>query len=296
MKPKKEPFVYDRTLRDILQSIPVEFVRLLTNKTAVELLETSFPKVEEKRADLVVRLDDESIFHLEIQSCSDSSMPKRMLKYAGLIYELYDIFPSQMVLYIGNRKTKFKNEIKIKKENSSIDYKYDVKLIKDFDCKILIESDSIDDNILATLCKIKNVDNFINRLKDKLFALDNKKQEDYMRKLFYLLRLRPNLHQKIYNKQKKELAMPFVLDRRIDPLYKEGMEIGVAKGVAKERREGILQMIELILKLKFHSKPQWLYYLKNIKDIDKFTKIKDFILNAKTIDEVEKFIKTKIMI
>ena len=90
--------------------------------------------------------------------------------------------------------------------------------------------------------------------------------------------------------------MPFVLDRRIDPLYKEGMEIGVAKGVAKERREGILQMIELILKLKFHSKPQWLYYLKNIKDIDKFTKIKDFILNAKTIDEVEKFIKTKIMI
>ena len=50
-------------------------------------------------------------------------------------------------------------------------------------------------------------------------------------------------------------------------------------------------MIEVILDLKFHSKPQWLYsYLKNIKDIDKFTKIKDFILDAKTINEVEKFV------
>ncbi len=87
LKQKKESFVYDRTLRELLQGIPREFIKLLANKNAIELLETSFPKVEEKKADLLVRLEDNSLFHLEVQTKNDASMPKRMLKYASLIYE-----------------------------------------------------------------------------------------------------------------------------------------------------------------------------------------------------------------
>jgi len=55
------------TIREIFQEVPTTFVKLLTNKEAKELLETKFPKVEEKEADLVVRLEDDGIFHLEIQ-------------------------------------------------------------------------------------------------------------------------------------------------------------------------------------------------------------------------------------
>jgi len=50
---KTEQFIYDRTIREIFQEIPTTFIKLLTNKDAVELLETKFPRVEEKQADLV---------------------------------------------------------------------------------------------------------------------------------------------------------------------------------------------------------------------------------------------------
>jgi hypothetical protein len=215
---KKEPFIYDKTLREILQGIPQKFIQILINKKAVEILDSSFPKVEEREADLIVKLEDGSIFHLEIQTATDTSMPKRMLKYASLIYDLYDIFPLQMVLYIGDHDTKMSGKIK----NSSLQYSYTVKKMRDIDCRQLIESEDIGDNILAVLCKIDDFDKFIFKLQQKLMNLDNKKREDYLRKLAYILRLRPKLYDKIYAKQKKELAMPFVLHKRIDPLYKAG--------------------------------------------------------------------------
>ncbi len=80
-KPKQnkkniEHFVYDRTIREIFQEIPTSFVKLLTNKEAIELLETKFPKVEEKQIDLLVKLNDNSLFHLELQLSDDIDMPQ----------------------------------------------------------------------------------------------------------------------------------------------------------------------------------------------------------------------------
>ena len=38
--PKKESFIYDRTLRDLLQDIPTTFVKLLTGKNAIKMLDS----------------------------------------------------------------------------------------------------------------------------------------------------------------------------------------------------------------------------------------------------------------
>ena len=114
MPKQKDSFIYDRTLRELFQDAPKVLIKLLINKEIKEILETSFPKVEERRVDLLTRLEDDTLFHLEIQSINDSLMPKRMLKYASLIYENYDEFPKQMVLYVGDRNIKIKREIKEK--------------------------------------------------------------------------------------------------------------------------------------------------------------------------------------
>jgi hypothetical protein len=78
-------------------------------------LETSIPKVEERRVDLLTRLEDETL------------MPKRKLKYASLIYENYDEFPQQMVLYVGDRNIKIKSKIKEK----NLRYNYEVRDIRE---------------------------------------------------------------------------------------------------------------------------------------------------------------------
>ena len=276
---KKEPFAYDRTLRDLFQDIPKGLVKLLSNKEAVEFLETKFPKVEEKEADIVVKLEDDTIFHLEIQSTDDKTMPKRMLQYALLIENIHGQFPLQSVLYIGEKEIEIKNSIK----TEHINYQFDVKNIKEIDCSVLIESEDINDNVLAILCNVKDIDKLLKRLNAKLMSLDNKKREDYLRKIFYLLRLRPNLYQNIYRIKKEELKMPFIIEKAKDPLYKEGMEIGIEEGIEKGIEKGAQQeriaLTKSLLKLGVD--------IKIIKEAtgfseEKITKIKNSFLNSET--------------
>jgi predicted transposase/invertase (TIGR01784 family) len=74
----------------------------------------------------------------------------------------------------------------------------------------------------------------------KLAKLENKKREDYLRKLFYLMRLRPNIAKMLREKEKED-KIPFILDREIDPLYREGKQkaeketkLAVAKNMLKQ--------------------------------------------------------------
>ena len=139
-----------------------------------------------------------------------------------------------MVLYVGEANIEFKNSINA----FGLNYKYEIRNIKDIDCKYLIESDNINDNVLSILCNVKDIDKLLERLKNKLMSLDNKKREDYLRKITYLLRLRPNLNKEIQKINKGELAMPFVIEKTKDPLYKEGLLIGVEKGIEKGIEKG----------------------------------------------------------
>ncbi len=90
-------------------------------------------------------------------------MPKRMLKYASLIYESYDEFPFQMVLYVGDRDIKISSKIKEK----NLRYNYEIRDIRDFDCSKLIESEDITDNIIAILSNIKDFDKHANLHRQK---------------------------------------------------------------------------------------------------------------------------------
>jgi len=153
-----------------------------------------------------------------------------------LIKELYGKFPKQMVLYLSEKE--------IIDEPIAIDrlkYSYITKHIKDIDCQELINSSDINDNILAVLCKIEDFDRFIYRLKDKLLSLKEHQRKDYMQKLSFLLRLRPNLYAKIEKMDKGDRFMPLVLEEKRDPLYKKGMVLGKEEGRKEGQRNGKLE-------------------------------------------------------
>ena len=187
--------VYDKTLREIFNNIPITLIKLLTGKNISKLLNPSFPSIKEREADFLVELEDGEIFHLEIQSINDKNMPRRMLFYALLIEEVYNKFPIQAVLYVGDKNISISN--KLKRKNLYFEYKvYD---IKEIDCKVLIESDNIEDNILAILCNMKNSEFFLEKIMLKLLKLPEKQRADYLRKLIILARLRPKLYNKLEN-------------------------------------------------------------------------------------------------
>ena len=80
----------DISLREVISNLPHKFVEILTNKKGVKLLDTALPNVKDKRADLIVELEDKTIFHLELQSSNDNKMAYRMLEYYLLIKEKFD--------------------------------------------------------------------------------------------------------------------------------------------------------------------------------------------------------------
>ena len=58
---KKEKFVYDRSLRELFGEIPKTLIKLLVNKDIKEVLDISFPKVKERKVDLLTRLEDDTL-------------------------------------------------------------------------------------------------------------------------------------------------------------------------------------------------------------------------------------------
>jgi len=244
---EKDLFVYDRTLRELLQDIPTTFVELLTGKRAIKMLESKFPNVEEREADLIVELEDGEIYHIEVQSTNDANMPERMLYYALAIYKVHKKFPKQLVIYVGQEDIKIKNSL----EFNGNRYSYELRDIKEIDCRPLIESENINDNILSILCNVKDIEKLFFKLKSKLLDLDQKQRENYIRKMLYLLRLRPKLNQELQKLKKEELAMPFTIEKSKDPLYKEGLHVGELKG----KEEGKIESAVIMIK-DFEAKPQ----------------------------------------
>ncbi len=304
MEKKTEPdkegesqiFPYDRTLRDLLQGLPEKFIEILTGKRGKRLLDTSFPKTQDKRVDLLVELEDKEIFHLEVQTKDEKDMPYRMLLYRLLIRERYGrkrgygsrVPILQMVLYIGDDKRR-EEDIVHTIDEEDLWYTYKVRHIYNIDCRPLIESESIDDNILATLCNIENPIYFWNKLKHKLNRLNDKKRKDYMRKLFMLLRLRPDLKDELEKIDKEVGEMPLtIIDKKRDPLYKMGVEEGIEKGMEKGMEKGIERGLRIALDIKF-GKEGVEFFDKKIKGLplEKLEILKDNLKNAKSIEELE---------
>lgn len=223
---------YDITLKDILKGIPKRFVEILTGRKALEFLDTGFPKVEELKADLLIRLEDGNIFQLELQTQNDPRMPLRMLRYYTHIYSVYSKEPEQTVLYIGHNRLNMPDRLDYKK----LKFSYNLKDIKSIDCNELLKSDDLNDVVLSVLCETKDERSLILEIASRLSSLKPLELEDYKLKFRNLIRLRPNLRELT---EKLEVEMPITINFEDDSLYQAGLEKGIEKGIEKGVAQGL---------------------------------------------------------
>jgi hypothetical protein len=66
----------------------------------------SFPKVQDRKLDLVLLLEDDSILHIEIQSTHDGEIAYRMLDYYSLLKRRYKRPTRQVLLYVGRSRAR----------------------------------------------------------------------------------------------------------------------------------------------------------------------------------------------
>jgi len=219
----------DITLRDIISKLPGKFIKLLTNKEGVKLLDTSLPNVKDKRADLIVELKNGEIFHLELQTFNDKNMPFRMLEYYILIMQKYKTTNiSQMVLYVGEQNLNMENSLNTK----ALKYSFELKDIREINCNELLTSEDMEDKILAVLCNIEDENLYINAIINEILKMNENLRKDYIKKLLSLSRYRKNINDKLLSNL-KERVMPITIELKDDPYFQQGLSQGFQQGISQ---------------------------------------------------------------
>jgi hypothetical protein len=84
-------FPYDRTLREIFQRIPLRFIEIFTRLKIEAVLDPTFPRVTERRADFLARLINGRI--ILVVGARHASP----LRFAG--QERYGVYPLPFILW-----------------------------------------------------------------------------------------------------------------------------------------------------------------------------------------------------
>ncbi len=144
----KDRSKYDLVVKDLFQRDHPSLLDQLTAGVAVqEVLSVELARVEERRADLVLLLADETIFHIEFQSGNDKDMPYREGIYCLLLGQKYHRRVRQVVLYLGQAKMRMDDHVDLGETKAA----YTLMDIREMDAQKLMASGRPGDLALAML-------------------------------------------------------------------------------------------------------------------------------------------------
>ena len=236
---------YDTTLKALFQTPPQELLRLLVGGQAREMLTVEYPSVRLRRPDLVVRLTDGRLYHLELQSTNDPTMPWRMLDYYSLLHQHYGQAPQQQVLYVGEAPLALASHIAV----ATLSFHYEVIDIRTLDGERLLASAVLEDNLLALLCGSDNPRLVVQRLLQRIGDLPRPARSDAVVALLILAELR-RLQALVLEETKQ---MPITIDIMENPFLREAFEKGQLEG----RQAGESALLGRLLEQRFGPLPAW---------------------------------------
>ena len=252
---------YDLTLKELFQQLPQELFKILVGQQPKEILAVEYPAVKDRRPDLVSRLEDDTIYHLELQSDNDKEMPWRMLEYYSLIKRQYRQPIIQQVLYVGSGKMKMSDHII--ENDECLRFKYHLIDIRKIDCAALLKSSALEDNLLAVLCRVEKHQETIQVVLQRIAQLNDNARRDALEKLQILMGLRGVKLRQVFNQEVDK--MPITVDVRNTAWYQdgkregilEGERRGILEGERKGKLEGEAVILQRLLTKRFGSLPDW---------------------------------------
>jgi len=244
---------YDTTLKTLFQAPPQQLLRLLVGGQAREMLTVEYPTVRMRRPDLVVRLTDGRLYHLELQSDNDAAMPWRMLEYYGLLYQRYGQQPLQHVLYVGERPMTLVAQI----DHATLLFEYEAIDVRTLDGQPLLHSTVLEDNILALLCRGGATRATVQYILARIANLSGTAQTEALTTLLILAGLRHL--QPLVREETQQMAI--ILDIENNPFLRDIFEEGRHEGRQEGRHEGQIEgeraLVRRQLARRFGVVPAW---------------------------------------
>jgi len=217
--------------------------RLLFGGKVIEFLATEQPQVFNHRADLVVRTEDRSLHHVEFQTFNEAGFALRMLEYYAYLVRVYKQHVSQVVLYLGREPLRLEAAY----TSPSIDFRFEIVNLCEFDAGPLLASEDWADNLLALLAK-GEPETALEVVLSRLRAMKSKDQDwaaGTLLQLSGILGIEETVNDRL-----KEAGMINLMENKVlGPLIRQQFEQG--------ERKGQQDLLQELLTEKFGSLPVW---------------------------------------
>lgn len=235
--PDRPAGAYDAALKDLLWSGAPALLAQLSGSAVGGFIQSEQASVRRRQPDMVARLTDGRLYHLELQAVSDARMPWRMLDYYGLIAERHGGAPVlQQVLFVGAGRPAMAARI----GHPCLEFSYDLLDIRTLDPAPLLASTAIEDVLLALLCRCDNIRERVRVVLDRAVRLDDARRDDTVVRLLVL----GGLRRATAEVMEEAKAMGIQIDIRSNPFLSEVFEKGLAQGVAQGVVQGVAEGLQ----------------------------------------------------
>ena len=146
-----------------------------------EWLNVELPRVQNPRVDLLARMADGSLRHVEVESKCPADMARREAEYYLGLHRRFDEHVEQVVLYVGNEPVR----VPVLFLTPTMKFEFRLIDIRDFEGEPLVQSADLTDNMLALLTRA-NQERVMRRVEERLVKLQGREQADAAR-LFVLI-------------------------------------------------------------------------------------------------------------
>jgi predicted transposase YdaD len=234
---------YDTVLKALLQSPQNTIFERITGAKIDRWLNVEFPEVQQTRVDMLglAATERKRLLGLELQSANDMKLPLRMAEYALRTYRLYEAFPDQYVLYVGDEEMRMPSEL----VGPNFVCRYTIFDIRTLDEESLLTSPFASDSIMAILTRHRDRRQTIQRILQRIATLEGGRRDDAFKKLMILAGLR-ELEDSIREEAKQMPILNDIMDHKVfGPLIRQG------------RQEGELTILRGQLGKRFGTMPAW---------------------------------------
>jgi len=274
---EKGAFDFDGTLKEMCERDGSSLVTIQdSRRTVTEFLNVELPRVQTRRADVVARLDDGSIAHVEFQSDNDSGIAYRQGIYCLALGEKYRCHVHQTVIYVGRGRMTMADGIQVGATSVS----YRLMDIRSMDADALLSSGRQGDIAMALLASggTRRLTQIIRRAA----KLDVESRERVLGQLLVLSGLR-GMPGEVEWEMKR---MGVVIDVTKNPVLMRYLNEAAERAEAKGEARGRARMFQEILEARFGPLPKWAVQRIGRASLEQLEGWSPKLLKAETLTEV----------
>lgn len=225
---------FDVTLKLLFRRPGGALMRALAGGAVVaEWLEVELPEYRSRRVDILCRLKDGRLLHIELQSRNDRYMAVRMAEYALAVYRRYGEFPRQIVLYVGKAPMRMRTALR----GPRMAFGYEAIDARELDGDTLLESADVGDNVIAVLARLQNREAAVGRIVRRIAEATEAERETAVRQLLLLAGLR-GLETNVEEEIRKVPILYDIMDNKVlGREYRKGVEAGIQTGIQTGKSE-----------------------------------------------------------